>query len=366
MSKPDLSALDFAQNPFIVIWEMTRACDLACVHCRAEAVDRRSPDELTTDQGRALLDEIARFGKPLVVLTGGDPLKRPDTFDLIEHGSRAGLRMTMTPSGTPLMNTAALVACRERGLARLAVSLDGANAAVHDGFRRVEGSFDWSVRMLREARRLGLATQVNSTITRATIAEFDALAALVEEVGAALWSVFFLVPTGRGKPEDEVSAEEYEEIFSRMYALSKRAPFDIKSTAAPHYRRYVIQQESRAGRAGMAGPGWNARDGVGRAARGVNDGSGFAFVSHIGEIYPSGFLPVAAGNVKTESLAAVYRESPLFKSLRDPDLLKGKCGACNFRRICGGSRARAYAMTGDVLESDPFCAYVPPTYRAGR
>lgn len=363
MKRPDLKQLDFQQNPFIVIWEMTRACDLACVHCRAEAISTRSPDELDTAQARALLDEIARFGQPLVVLTGGDPLKRPDTFDLIEHGAKLGLRMTMTPSGTPLMNTGALMACKERGLARLAVSLDGASAAVHDAFRRVDGSFEWSVKMLREARRIGLQTQINSTITRLTIAEFDRMAALVEDVGAALWSVFFLVPTGRGRPEDAVTAEEYEEVFARMYELSKRAPFDIKSTAAPHYRRHVIQQEAKVAQRLLAGPGWNATDGVGRAARGVNDGLGFVFISHIGEICPSGFLPVAAGNVKTESLVSVYRDSPLFRELRNPDLLKGKCGKCEFRRVCGGSRARAYALTGDHLASDPTCVYIPKSLR---
>lgn len=372
--KPDLAALDFARNPYIVIWEMTRACDLACVHCRAQAISTRSPDELTTPQARTMLDEVAGFGRPVVVLTGGDPLKRLDTFDLIEHGAHLGLRMTMTPSGTPLMNTGALVACKERGLSRLAVSLDGADAARHDSFRRVAGSFDWSVKMLREARRIGLSTQVNSTITRATIDQFDRMATLVEDLGVSLWSVFFLVPTGRGRPEDEVTAQEYEEVFGRMYALSRRAPFDIKSTAAPHYRRYVVQQQvhaeraarhagdPRPDRAGFAGPGWNATDGIGRAARGVNDASGFVFISHTGEICPSGFLPLSAGNVKRDSLVTVYRESPLFQELRDVDRLKGKCGSCEYRRVCGGSRARAYAMTGDAMESDPFCAYVPAPY----
>ena len=351
--------MDFAREPYIVIWEMTRACDLACRHCRAQAIPDRSPGELTTAQGRALLDEIARFGQPVVVLTGGDPLKRPDTFELIAHGAAAGLRMTMTPSGTPLMNSAALVKGQLSGLSRLAVSLDASTAEAHDAFRGVAGSFDWSVKMLREARRIGLSTQVNSTISRATIGDFDRMARLVEELGVALWSVFFLVPTGRGRPEDEVTAAEYEEVFARMHALARRVPFDIKSTAAPHYRRYVLQQEVAARRTGTAPL---SADGIGRAARGVNDAAGFVFISHTGEICPSGFLPVSAGNVKTDSLVTVYRESPLFVSLRDPDRLKGKCGVCEYRRVCGGSRARAYAMTGDALESEPFCAYVPPAY----
>jgi radical SAM protein len=359
--KPDLATLDFARNPYIVIWEMTRACDLACVHCRAQAIPDRSPDELTTEQARRMLTDVRAFGRPVVVLTGGDPLKRPDTFELIAHGARLGLRMTMTPSGTPLMNTAALVKAKESGLSRLAVSLDGATAAVHDAFRRVHGSFDWSVKMLTEARRIGLSTQVNSTITKATIGDFDAMAELVGELGVSLWSVFFLVPTGRGRPEDEVTAEDYERVFEKMYALSKTAPFDIKSTAAPHYRRYVVQQE-KGQKQKMVGPGWNAQDGVGRAARGVNDALGFVFVSHTGEICPSGFLPLSAGNVKRDTLVDAYRKSALFTQLRDVDSVKGKCGMCEYRRVCGGSRARAYAMSGDAMESEPFCSYVPATY----
>jgi radical SAM protein with 4Fe4S-binding SPASM domain len=246
---------------------------------------------------------------------------------------------------------------------------------VHDAFRRVAGSFDWTVRMLAEARRIGLSTQVNSTITRATIGDFDRMARLVEELGVALWSVFFLVPTGRGRPEDEVTAAEFEAVFARMYELSRRVRFDIKSTAAPHYRRYIVQQEVAAAKAardagqeaparrGFAGPGWTAQDGVGRAARGVNDASGFVFISHTGEICPSGFLPLSAGNVTRQSLVDVYRESELFVTLRDYDRVKGKCGICEYRWVCGGSRARAYAMTGDPMESEPFCTYVPAAYR---
>ncbi|HUI26167.1 MAG TPA: TIGR04053 family radical SAM/SPASM domain-containing protein [Candidatus Kryptonia bacterium] len=365
--RPELSGIDFDRAPFIVIWETTRACDLACVHCRAEAVPFRDPRELTTSDALQLLDQTAEFGRPLFVLTGGDPIKRPDIFEIISYGDRLGLRMTMTPSGTPLMTPAVIDRLKAAGLARMAVSLDGPTAEVHDRFRRVRGSFDWSLGMLRHACSIGLSTQVNTTITRFNFDGFDTMAGLMIELGIDLWSVFFLVPTGRGRAEDEVSAEQYETIFGKMYQLSQRVPFDIKSTAAPHYRRFLLQQRTAARRnkqtvAAPRGIGFAIGGGESRAAKSVNDGNGFMFISHTGDVFPSGFLPLSAGNVRQTRLAAIYRDSELFRTLRDYSRLKGKCGVCEFREVCGGSRARAYSLTGDYLESDPFCAYVPGPY----
>jgi len=366
--RPDLSALDFDRSPFIVIWEVTRACDLACVHCRAEAVPFRDPRELTPAEGLGLLEQIAGFGSPLVVLTGGDPIKRPDVYDIIRRGDELGLRMTMTPSGTPLMTHAVIDRLRGAGLARMAVSLDGPTAAVHDAFRRVRGSFDWSLDMLRYAGEIGLSTQVNTTVTRFNFEHFDAMSELMAELGVDLWSVFFLVPTGRGRPEDEISAEQYETIFAKMFELSQRVPFDIKSTAAPHYRRFLLQQRAAARREKRdlpvtRGIGFAIKGAESRAPRSVNDGNGFVFVAHTGDVYPSGFLPLSGGNLRRTPLAAIYRDSDLFRSLRDYSQLKGKCGVCEFRDVCGGSRARAHGMMGDYLESDPFCAYVPGPYQ---
>lgn len=369
--RPVLANVDFEQSPFLVIWETTRACDLACKHCRAEAIRRRSPLELTTDEAKRMMSAVRRFGRPLFVLTGGDPLKRPDTVELVAHGAALGLRMAMTPSGTPLMTPGVLERVRDAGLSRLAVSLDGSTAAIHDAFRGVAGSYDWTIRMLEAARELGLSTQVNTTVSLYNLGNFDDLCGLMQGLGITLWSVFFLVPTGRGRAEDVASADQFEAVFHRMYDLSKTAPFDIKSTAAPQYRRVILQrqvEERRAGERGQApvpltaGLGFSLGDGVGRA-RGVNDGDGFLFISHVGEIYPSGFLPVSAGTVRRDDLVEVYRHSPLFRQLRDRSLLKGKCGVCEYRDVCGGSRARAYAMTGDYLESEPFCAHVPARYR---
>ncbi|HEX6308137.1 MAG TPA: TIGR04053 family radical SAM/SPASM domain-containing protein [Longimicrobiales bacterium] len=370
-ARPDLAALDFDQTPFLVIWELTRACDLACLHCRAEAVTQRSPLELSTEQGRKLMDDVRRFGRPLFVLTGGDPLKRPDVVELVQYGTSIGLRMAMTPSGTPLMTEPVLHRLKDAGLSRLAVSLDGSTARIHDEFRGVAGSWAWTIRMLEVARDIGLTTQVNTTVSMHNLKDFDALCELMVQLGITLWSVFFLVPTGRAKPDDVASAEQFESVFHRMYDLSKTAPFDVKSTAAPQYRRVILQRQVAERRSGerthapaplTAGVGFSLADGVGRA-KGVNDGDGFVFVSHTGAIYPSGFLPIAAGNVRRDDIVEVYRNSPLFRQLRDRSRLKGKCGVCEYRDVCGGSRARAYATTGDYLEAEPFCAHIPARWR---
>jgi radical SAM protein len=368
--RPRIPEIDFEQSPFLVIWETTQACDLACLHCRAEARPHRDRGELTTLEAMRMMNRVRHFGRPLFVLTGGDPLKRPDTVELVEHGARLGLRMAMTPSGTPLMTPEIVRRLADAGLSRLAVSLDGSTAAIHDRFRGVAGSYDWTLRMIRAARDVGLSTQINTTVTRYNLDDFEAMTDLMGDLGISLWSIFFLVPTGRAKAEDIASPEEFERIFHRMYDLSKSAPFDIKSTAAPQYRRVILQRQVAERRSGARsaspepltpGLGFSLADGVGRA-KGVNDGNGFLFISHLGEIYPSGFLPLSAGNVRRDDVVEVYRNSPLFRSLRDPDQLKGKCRVCEYREVCGGSRARAYALTGDPLEAEPFCTYVPPRY----
>ena len=365
-----IADFDFAKSPFVVIWETTRACDLACRHCRAEAVPYRRPDELTTDEAKGMMRKVREFGPVVFVLSGGDCLKRPDVFELIEYGFDLGLRMAVTPATTPLASTEAIRRFQSAGISRLAVSIDGSTPAIHDTFRRVEGSFEWGVRILEECRRIGLSTQVNTVIARHNIDDFENLADLMGRLGIVFWEVFFLVPTGRARPGDVASAEEFETVFNKMYDLSKRASFDIKATAAPQYSRVIMQRqvaERRAGERGEApdtltgGVMFSLSDGIGRA-RSVNDGDGFMFISHIGEIMPSGFLPITAGNVRTDDVARVYRESPVFRSLRDRTQLKGKCGVCEYVKICGGSRARSYAMTGDFLEAEPFCAYVPPRY----
>ncbi|MCC7174900.1 MAG: TIGR04053 family radical SAM/SPASM domain-containing protein [Bryobacterales bacterium] len=345
----------FDSAPLLVIWEVTQACDLACVHCRASAEPRRHPEELTTEEGFRLLSEVRAFGEPLMIFTGGDPLKRPDIFELLSESVRLGLRTTITPSATPLLTREAVASIQRAGVSRMALSLDGADEISHDGFRGVHGSFHRTLASLAEARRLGLETQVNTTVTRRNLTQLEQMARLVGEHEARLWSVFFLVVTGRALEADDLRAEEYESVFARLHAISLHAPFDIKTTEAQHYRRYL----ARSGQ-----PSANPRQASAiRRQIGINDGKGLVFVSHTGDICPSGFLPLAAGNVRRDSLAEVYRTAPLFLALRDDSRLGGKCGACEYRKLCGGSRARAYAATGDYLAEDPQCVYEPARAR---
>jgi radical SAM protein len=358
--------LDFNERPFIVIWETTQACDLACVHCRACAQPVRSALELNTEEAKRLIDDVSAMAAPVFVLTGGDPLKRPDIFELVKYASTNGVRISLTPSATPLLTREAIQRLKDNGLARLAISLDGPTAEIHDAFRRVPGSYDWTLNAVRIAHEIGLPAQINTTITCHNLQHLDAMIALLEQLDIVLWSVFFLVPTGRGSSIDLISAEEFEAVFAKLHETSRRVKFDIKSTEAQHYRRFLLQRRTEEKRKGNGGPlppmlGMSTPDGIGRAARGINDGKGFVFVSHLGEVFPSGFLPVSAGNVRKQSLSELYRHSPLFTSLRDSANLQGKCGICEFREVCGGSRARAYALTGDMFAEEPCCSWQAKT-----
>lgn len=347
--------MNFDQSPLLVIWEVTQACDLACVHCRASAQSERHAQELDTEAGYRLLDDIRSFGDPLMVFTGGDPLKRPDLYDLIRHSVKLGLRTNVTPSATPLLTARAIDQFKAAGVTRMAISLDGPDAKVHDDFRGIPGTFERAMFALRHARDIGLDTQLQTTVTRRNMHTLPQIAELAAEVGTRMWSLFFLVVIGRAENNDDLSAAEYEQVFEFMYKTSKTAPFDIKTTEAMHYRRYVAQQrKTEHGEA--ASPGTSKL--MWRTA-GVSDGKGFVFVSHKGEIFPSGFLPISAGNVTQQSLPIVYRDSELFRDLRDMSKRGGKCGVCEYVKICGGSRSRAYASTGDYLAADPRCVYQP-------
>jgi len=347
--------MNFDQSPMLVIWEVTQACDLACVHCRASAQPERNSSELTTEQGYRLLDEIRSFGEPLMVFTGGDPLKRPDLYDLIRYSVKIGLRTNVTPSATPLLTAEAIEGFKAAGISRMAISLDGPDAASHDDFRGIPGTFERAMFALRHARDIGLDTQLQTTITQRNMSRLQEMADLATEVRTRMWSLFFLIVTGRALENDDLAPAEYEKVFEFMYELSKTAPFGVKTTEAMHYRRYVAQRiKAEHG----ATENENAK-GVAWRTAGVSDGKGFVFVSHQGEIFPSGFLPVSGGNVLRDKLTAVYRESPLFKTLRDTAQREGKCGICEYQKICGGSRSRAYAFTGNYLAEDPNCIYQP-------
>lgn len=361
--------MDFNQTPFTLAWEMTRACALACLHCRAEAQPRRDPRELTTAEGYRLIDQVVEIGRPILVLTGGDPLMRHDIFDLASYAVARGLRTALAPSATRRLTPAALRRFQEIGVSMVHVSLDGATAAVHDTFRGVDGSFARTEAILRAIVDVGLPLQIGTTVTRHNIDTLPAIAERVAAAGATVWSVFFLVPTGRGQAGDMISPIAHEWSLRWLYEHSRAVAYRVRTTAAPQYRRVAIQalrQEEGApdpGRlpGGIAtGAGYAFREGSAPLERGVNDGDGFCFVSHRGDVCPSGFLQLPAGNIRDQSLVEIYRSSPLFRQLRDRTLLKGRCGRCPFRGVCGGSRARAYALTGDYLAEDPSCVYQPP------
>lgn len=361
-----LATTRFDDRPFIVIWELTRACDLACAHCRASSQSLRSPLELSTVEGKRLIDQVVEMDVPVLILTGGDPLKRPDTFSLVEFAARSGLPASLAPSATPLLTHEAIAQLAQRRLARLALSLDGPTPEIHDAIRGVSGSFRRTLDAVGWAREAGVPVQINTTVTRRNLDEIPALIALLDGLGIVMWSVFIMVPTGRGQPADLITAAECEALFGQMYETSRRARFHVKTTEGMHYRRYLLQQRTRerSSHTPIGSPDdiEKVLDSIGRAPRGLNDAKGFVFISHTGDVYPSGFFPLAAGNIRHQPLAEIYRNSELFKALRDPSRLKGKCGRCEFRHICGGSRARAFAMTGDPFAEDPLCAYQPRTH----
>lgn len=354
---------DFDQAPFTIAWEVTRACAFACKHCRADAQHQPDPRELSTQESFELIDRLAEFGSPILVFTGGDPMMRRDLFELIAYANQKGLRCSLTPTATALPTVSRLQKVKEAGIRRIALSMDGPNPVVHDEFRQVAGSWERTMRILQNAKEVGLSVQVNTTVTTFNVALLPEMVPFIEQVGAVQWSVFFLVPTGRAQAKWLISPQEHERVFHWLYDLSKDAPFDIKATAAPMYRRVAIERRKDEAEEGeqvtFQGAGFQYADGLHRPRKGVNDGNGFLFISHLGEIMPSGFLPVTAGNVRTDDIVQVYREHEIFKDLRDPSKLKGKCGVCEYRDLCGGQRGRAYGVTGDYLETDPSCLYEP-------
>jgi radical SAM protein with 4Fe4S-binding SPASM domain len=442
---PARGGIDYDESPFLAIWEVTQSCDLACKHCRAAAQPIAHPDQLTHAEGRALIDQIAAMHVPIFVFTGGDPLKRPDLYELIRYAAGKGVHVAVTPSATPLLTREEIFKMKEAGIVRLGISLDGSTPEIHDTFRGLPGAWARTIQAIEWANEAGIPIQVHTTISRHNAHDLDGLCNLFEKLAIVMWNVFFLVPVGRGQLADLLGGEEFEQVFGKIYELSQRVNFQIKTTEAMHYRRYLLQHnlEERkiahgnsaahghghprrtspgignyapaerevsghdfsraemianknegasapegkapgrcagctsascssknvtfiaphASHASMFEPGSPSSNGKTRsmnwATRRVNDGKGFMFISHTGNVYPSGFLPIHAGNIRETPLAEIYRNAPIFKALRDTGRLEGKCGACEYKEICGGSRARAYALTGDPLAEEPCCIYQP-------
>ncbi len=371
-------------RPFMIIWETTNACDLACRHCRAKAIPEHDPLALNFDEAKRLLEQVESFGKPrpIFIFTGGDPFKRADLFDLISYGNELGLAMAVSPSGTPLLNEKNLQRVKDSGAKAISLSIDASTPERHDDFRQVPGSFELTTRGWQIARNIGLKLQLNTTVTRYNLDDLANIFKLVLEYGAMTWSAFFLVPTGRGKAEDEVSPAEYEAVMHFLYDCSKY--ISAKTTEGHHYKRVVLQR-SILDEKGLplehyfnlhpiyyqlrdeldiivTQKNLHPKETIRRTPMHINAGNGFVFISRRGEVFPSGFMPVTVGNIREKSLVDIYRDAPLFKDLRDPGKFEGRCGLCEFVGVCGGSRSRAYAVTGDPLAEEPFCTYQPGSF----
>ena len=352
-----ISARTFERAPARVYWELTRACDLACRHCRAEALSEREPDELTTEECRRVLGRLAAAGPPLphVVFTGGDPLKRPDLLELVRSAVGLGLGASVAPSATHALSAEAVDALKAAGVGAMSLSLDGSSAARHDGIRGVPGCFDETLAAARHVTGAGIPLQVNTLVTAETEPDLEATAGVVAGLGAARWSLFFLISVGRGRTLTPLGAHACEATLEWLAGRARAWPFVVTTTEAPHYRRVLIESMRRAG----ASARQITSSPLARSF-GFRDGNGIMFIASNGAVTPSGFLPLAAGNAREEDVLEIYRGAPLFRRLREPDSFHGRCGICPFRTLCGGSRARAFAATGDVLGEDPLCAYEPP------
>ncbi len=362
-------AVDYAQRPMLVFWEVTRACLLACAHCRASATPDALPGELGTEEGRRLIDQVAGFGRPypILVLTGGDCLLRKDTFELVEYANSLGVPVAMSPSVTPMLTDEAIHTMVESGVKAVSLSLDGATAATHDGVRGIPGHFDQTIPAIRALVAAGLKVQINTTVMRANVDELADIAALMAQTGVHIWEVFFLVHVGRGEATGAITPQEHEDVCHFLYDASHYG-YIVRTVEAPFFRRVVVQR-----REGLPAPADElyvrlheqlvAHLGPERGRSSAHtastrDGKGIVFVAYNGEVYPAGFLPLGLGSVREQPLADIYLDNPTLLRIRSMEF-GGRCGVCEYADLCGGSRARAYAATGDPLAEDPACPYVP-------
>jgi AdoMet-dependent heme synthase len=354
-------ARDYSQTPLNIYWEMTQACALACRHCRAEAVPLPHPQELTLAEGKTLLEQIRDFGRPLphLILTGGDPLARQDLFELIDYARSLGIGLSITPAATPKLTRDMLAQLKKHGVEGLGLSLDGSTAARHDSIRGVPGTFARTLEAMRWAGDLEMPLQVNTLVAAETAGDLPAILELLKGFSVARWSLFFLISVGRGKVLQPLTPAQGEQLMEWIAAISRTAPFVVATTEAPSYRRVALRRMRAAGMTGEE----IKTTGVSRSFE-IRDGHGILFISHTGDICPAGFLPLAAGNVRSHRMAEVYRTAPLFRVLHNPSRFQGHCGWCEYRTICGGSRARAFAATGNPLAEDPFCGYLRGSNRA--
>jgi heme b synthase len=345
----------------LLAWEVTRTCNLSCVHCRAAAIDKPYANEFSTQECLGLLDEVVSFASPIIILTGGEPLLRPDIVEIAAYGTAKGLRMVLATNGT-LLDGETSRRLRDSGIQRVSISIDGATAESHDRFRQMEGAFAGALRGMAFLKEAGLEFQINTTISRVNLEELPAIQNLAVELGAVAHHIFLLVPTGRAKDfrEQEIDAADYERTLQWFYDQRRRVPLQLKATCAPHYQR-IMRERARA-----EGETITVKThGLDAVSRGCLGGSSFLFVSHVGQVQPCGYLELDCGNVRQARLGEIYRNSFILRNLRNVDCYRGKCGVCEYRKVCGGCRARAFEATGDYLEAEPLCAYAPRTQAGG-
>ncbi len=358
--------------PRLIFWETTAGCNLKCVHCRRITLaDQLTPQDLTTQEAFHLIDEIAAVGKPVFVLSGGEPLFRPDIYEIARYAADAGLPVALATNGT-LVDDAVAQRIKDSGVQRVSISFDGADAPTHDAFRGLAGSFDAAVRGFKALRAVGIPVQINTTVAKHNEAQLEQMRALAKNLDAVGLHLFLLVPVGCGVELSEtqmISAQEYERVLHWLYDVEQSEPdLQLKATCAPHYFRVMRVRRAEEKRNGVVRelPASHDRQVNGHphmhaATKGCLAGTGVTFISHRGEVFPCGYLPIEAGHVRHQSFADIWQNSPLFAELRDPDLLDGKCGVCQFKTLCSGCRARSYGITGNYLAEEPFCAYDPET-----
>lgn len=349
-------ALRLTSHPLrMIAWELTRSCNLACVHCRASAECGPYEGELSTQEVFRVMDEIASFSKPVIILTGGEPLLRADIFDLASYGTAKGFRMVMATNGT-LFTEEIVRKTKTSGIQRISISIDGPTDETHDAFRKVKGSFEGSLRGIEMAKKGGIEFQINTTITQVNLHLIPDILRLAVDLGAVALHIFLLVPTGRGKElkDQEISALDYEKTLHWFYEQTDKVPLQLKATCAPHYYRILRQQAKKEGK--KITPKTHGLDAM---TRGCLGGISFCFISHIGQVQPCGYLELNCGNVREKSFQEIWANSEFFKNLRNTDGYQGKCGRCEYRKVCGGCRARAYELSGEYMAEEPYCIYEP-------
>ncbi len=366
--KKEARQINHQQNPFRVIWEMTRTCGLKCLHCQLKTQLERDLDELTFEEGIRLIDEIAAMDNPLLVLTGGDVLARPDFFELAQYGIAQGLNVVIASNATKNVTEEMMDKVKAIGISSWEFNLDGFDIHSHDALCGVPGTFELTMHALAYLKEIGLSRQINTVVSKINFDKMEEIGKLIETFDIDLWDIIMMVSTPGNREVTPLTACEHELFFQWLNDYSRKVPFRVKTTYGEHFQRVVIQNKTRQLRINSSDPEYQNALREGHEAvkqllnvepQGLSNEGRSLYINHCGDVYPSRILPIKAGNIKEELLKVIYRYSPLFKKLKNPDLLKGKCGICEFRYVCGGNRSRAYNLTGDYLESESYCVYTP-------